>query len=241
MNLYLIVLVIFLFSCIHFIEFLSFYSRIAGIRTDNRLISYSLQQTAFVGTRFFFIFLMPILGFIVDSRIDKNTYLIMVIFSLVFSIVSYLIAYILREKIVYFFISVIEEYSQNTSYLKSILKSFCKTLYIRSITKYKVKGIINKKMVFFSALIFCSYSIAVFLSFYFALVFYEFRSTISQLSGVVNAFATLVLTLYIEPRISRSIDQKSVNAEFDVYSLLLGRFLGVAIISPVIVILVGLI
>lgn len=241
MNLYLIVLVIFLFSSIHFIEFLSFYSRIAGIRTDNRLISYSLQQTAFVGTRFFFIFLMPILGFIVDSRIDKNTYLIMVIFSLVFSIVSYLIAYILREKIVYFFISVIEEYSQNTSYLKSILKSICKTLNVRGITKYKVKGIINKKMVFFSALIFCSYSIAVFLSFYFALVFYEFRSTISQLSGVINAFATLVLTLYIEPRISRSIDQKSVNAEFDVYSLLLGRFLGVAIISPVIVILVGLI
>lgn len=241
MNLYLIVLVIFLFSSIHFIEFLSFYSRIAGIRTDNRLISYSLQQTAFVGTRFFFIFLMPVLGFIVDSRIDKNTYLIMVIFSLVFATLSYLIAYILREKIIFFFISVIEEYSQNTGYLKSILKSIYKTLYIGDIPKYKVKGIINKKMVFFSALIFCSYSIAVFLSFYFALVFYEFRSTISQLSGVVNAFATLVLTLYIEPRISRSIDKKLLNAEFDVYSLLLGRFLGVAIISPVIVVLVGLI
>ena len=244
MSLYLLIVVVFLFSIIHFFEFLSFYSRIAGIRTDNRLISYSLQQTTFVGTRFFFIFLMPILGFIVDSKVSKNTYLIMVIFSLIFASISYLFAYCIRDKIIFFFNNVIEEYNKNTGYLKSILKSIYKVLFLSSTNGEKVKeleGVINKKMVILSALIFCSYSIAVFLSFYFSLVFYEYRSTISQLSGVINAFATLILTLYIEPGISRSIDKKLINAEYDVYSLLLGRFLGVAILSPIIVILVGLI
>lgn len=242
MNLYLIILIVFLFASIHFLEFISFYSRIAGIRTDNRLISYSLQQTTFVGTRFFFVFLMPILGFIVDSKVSESLYLNMVLTALFFSATLYILAYIIRDRAVEFFVKVINEYVGGESFVKSILKGFY-NLFISKVEvkKKKVKGFINKKIVLFSALIFCSYSIAVLLSFYFALIFYEYRSTISQLSGIVNAFATLLLTLYIEPKISKSIDKKSENAEYDIYSLLLGRFLGVAIISPLIVLLVGLI
>lgn len=69
--------------------------------------------------------------------------------------------------------------------------------------------------------------------FYIALFFPDYRTTISQLSGVTNAFATVLLTFFIEPKISRSIDNNA-DSKMGVdmlFSLIIGRILGVGFIS----------
>ncbi|MCX0331013.1 lipid II flippase Amj family protein [Acinetobacter radioresistens] len=238
----IIFVIIFLFSAIHFLEFSSFYSRIAGIKTNYKLVSYSIQQTTFVLTRFFFIFLMPLIGFIVDKKIQQNIYIYMVLSSIFGASVSYIIAYVLKGKIIDFFSKVILEFN-NKGYIISFyigFKYFLKHLFDFKNSNFKFdKKILNYKIIILSSFIFCCYSIAVFLSFYFALLYYDYRSTISQLSGIINAFATVALTLYIEPKISKAIDNNSINAENDIYSLLIGRFIGVSIISPVVVIIIA--
>ena len=73
--------------------------------------------------------------------------------------------------------------------------------------------------------------------FFIALFFPDYRTMISQLSGVTNAFATVLLTFIIEPKISRSIDlnENSVQSENMLLSLVLGRVFGVGLISQLIV------
>ena len=92
-----------------------------------------------------------------------------------------------------------------------------------------------KKNIFLSAIVFCCYSLGVFIAFYFALVFYEYRTTLSQMSGVVNGLATVLLTFIIEPKLARNFDEKNVDCINLLFSVLLGRFIGVAFLSPVII------
>jgi len=63
---------------------------------------------------------------------------------------------------------------------------------------------------------------------------------ISQLSGVTNAFATVLLTFIIEPKISRSIDlnEDSEQSENMLLSLILGRIFGVGAISLIIIVII---
>ncbi|MFC3119461.1 lipid II flippase family protein [Jhaorihella thermophila] len=56
-----------------------------------------------------------------------------------------------------------------------------------------------------------------FISFYFALLHFEHRASISQLSGLVNSVGTVLLTFYVEPQISRGIDEKREDAENRAY------------------------
>ena len=74
------------------------------------------------------------------------------------------------------------------------------------------------------------------MAFYFALSYYEYRATISQLSGVVNGLATVLLTFIIEPILAKEIDKDNPDAINMIYSLLLGRFIGVAILTHAIII-----
>jgi hypothetical protein len=82
------------------------------------------------------------------------------------------------------------------------------------------------------AVFFC-YALGVLLSYFFALVFHEYRSTISQLSGLINGVATVLLTFALEPRVAKIVDQHTAP---DVYAaiqaMLTGRVLAVGIAAP---------
>ena len=93
----------------------------------------------------------------------------------------------------------------------------------------------NKKNIFLSAIVFCCYSLGVFVAFYFALIFHEYRTTLSQMSGVINGLATVLLTFIIEPKLAKSFDDKNPEAINLLFSVLLGRFIGVSIFSPLII------
>jgi len=73
--------------------------------------------------------------------------------------------------------------------------------------------------------------------FFIALFFPDYRTMISQLSGVTNAFATVLLTFIIEPKISKSIDlnEDTEQSENMLLSLVLGRVCGVGLFSVFIV------
>lgn len=212
-----------LFALIHFLEFSSYYCRVAGLETGAKVLSYSYQQMFFVGTRFFFIALMPLIGFVIDTKISIETYVVMLHFCMFLAGLAYIISYLLRKKIIYIV-------------KKKLNGNVTSDTEFNPVTLSRV--FINKKLITLSSIVFCCYALGVFLAFYYALTFYEFRATISQLSGVVNGLATVLLTFIVEPILARQIDKDNPDAINMIFSLLLGRFFGVAILSHLIILLV---
>jgi len=90
---------------------------------------------------------------------------------------------------------------------------------------------------FQSMMAFAIYGTGIFISFYAALSNFEYRASISQLSGIINSVGTILLTFFIEPRISRGIDAESADAESLIHALLIGRLIGVGVLGQVILLL----
>ncbi|MDC3590905.1 DUF2837 family protein [Escherichia coli] len=236
---YTLIIIPIIYGLIHFLEYSSFLSRVAGIVTGSKVISYTLQQSTFVLTRFGFVAMMPMIGLIVDYQVTKYQYLFMVHASLLVATLLCLLSYFCRKYIISYFINVIDLYSNNGSLIKSILIGFIKRekTYCEVYSMYKyIRGEKEaRKLILISSVVFGTYAIGVYLSFFAALNFYEHRSSIGQLSGLINAFATVLLTFYIEPKISISIDRNDFDAEKKVLCLLIGRLLGVGLLAQVIV------
>ncbi|WP_180062670.1 lipid II flippase family protein [Acinetobacter sp. YH12114] len=220
----MIYLIPILFCLIHFVEFTSYLSRIAGLTVGYPMLGYSFQQMFFVGTRFLFIALMPLIGYMVDKQIPTNDYLNMLFACMLLASISYVIVFFFRGVF-------IEKISKLV-----LIKSGSEQAQINYFNSFSFEGLLKyKKNIFLSAIVFCGYSLGVFIAFYFALIFHEYRTTLSQLSGVINGFATVLLTFIIEPKLAKSFDEKNKDCINLLYSVLFGRFLGVAILSPLVI------
>lgn len=230
--------VIFCFSCIHVIEVLSFMARIAGVSENKKSLAYSLQNAIFMLTRFFMMALLPVLGLLIDKGINKSSYLIMVLCSLIGASAFSYIVFMFRAQVVSAFSLIINNIIKGRSIFKEIiLFPYYFIINFKKNNQKKDRVLVNKSIFYSSAFVFCIYSLSVFMVFYLALYFSDYRTMISQLSGVTNAFATVLLTFIIEPKISKSIDlNENIKDSKDmIFSLVLGRILGVGIISLIIV------
>lgn len=231
----LIILVIVCFSCIHIIEVLSFMARIAGVKENTKSLAYSLQNAIFMLTRFFMMALLPILGLLIDKGINKTSYLIMILCSLLGAAFFSFLVFVLRDKVINAFSLIIKNIVRGRSIFKEIIL-FPLYFFSNKHNNYKKKPVnINKSVFFSSGIVFCIYSLSVFMVFFIALFFPDYRTMISQLSGVTNAFATVLLTFIIEPKISKSIDlnEDTEQSENMLLSLVLGRIFGVGVISVI--------
>ena len=216
-----------LFALIHFLEFSSYYCRVAGLETGAKVLSYSYQQIFFVGTRFFFIALMPLIGFVVDGKIDVPLYTSMLHISMFLAGGAYIVSFLFRKKVIDLIIVWLNKKNKN------------KEIIVKKFNAESFKGVFKyKKLIFLSSVVFCSYALGVFIAFYYALNFYEYRATISQLSGVVNGIATVLLTFIVEPILAKEIDQDNPDAINMLYAMLLGRFLGVAILTHFVILVI---
>lgn len=221
-----------LYAGIHMLEFMSYLSRIAGLVTGYKLLSYSIQQMFFVITRFLFTALMPTIGFLVDNKINTYDFLCMVHFSLFLASLLYIVVFLNRRYIVNFIIILIKNKKKegeiiiNNNYMEKM-----------NISYYTILN--NKKKVFYSAVVFLCYGLGIFIAFYFSIIFYEYRVTISQLSGLVNGFATILLTFYIEPKLAEAFDESKDSSIQELYSVLFGRFVAIAILSHIAVVILS--
>lgn len=230
--------VVLCFSIIHAIEVTSFLSRLTGVILGKKSLAYSLQNAVFMLTRFFIMALMPILGLIVDIGVNKDSYLIMVFCALLGASLLSILVLLLRGKIIAAFEHIIHDSIKGKSLIFSLLKF--PVYFFKSSNKLilipNFKKVIKNKIFWFSGVVFCIYSVSTFIVFYFGLIFPDYRTSISQLSGIMNAFATVLLTFWIEPKISLEIDKEN-NIEKSsemILILLMGRIFGIICFSQII-------
>lgn len=225
-------IVVFSYTMIHLLEMIGFYSRFAGVESDKVALGYAIQNTTYTLTRLFYVMLLPLLGYIVDNDVELVEFLKIIQFSLLLSgLVSLLI--IKYEKVfISYYTRVIEKYSVNGSVLKSLvlgIKSKSKSTSI--LTKYEN---IDFDILISSSFVYLIYAIGVFSAFLLALNNQEQRAMLSQLSGVINGVAAFLLTLKIEPKIANYSNEDKDEYYTRMRSLLLGRVIGVLILSQVV-------
>lgn len=227
----------FLYGLIQAIELAAVLARIAGVKSDNKMLGYSVQQSVYMATRLMIVCFLPLLGFVVDFGVSKNAYHWLSHLSLIAACCFGFLVIFFRARIVNYFADVVQRFSVKKSGLLRCFV-FCLPGLARNDGRENVRNIFSvssaRKVFLLSILVYSVYSCGVFISFYLALIFPEHKVSLSQVSGVVNALAGFLLAFVIEPRIATEVDG---NQEFSIkllYALLYGRFASVLIVGHLI-------
>lgn len=236
----LIIIVITCFSCIQVIEVLSYLSRLSGVLVDKKSMAYTLQNAVFMITRFFTLALMPVLGLLIDMGIEKKIFLILCLSSYLVSSLACGLAILLRNRAISAFVVIIEQVvNEGKQLLVSLLKFpvffLRKPHYFVSIPS--IKELVRSNIFWLSSIVFFSYATSLFFVFFLGLFFPDYRVMLSQTSGVINAFSTIILTFWVEPKLSLAIEKDSANTEKSsanmIIALLVGRIFGVGVYSSI--------
>ena len=210
----------------HALEMASFGTRVAGRLTNRSALGTSLSQTVYMTADFFIIFFLPALGFIVESGMNMNDYLILVLIAYVLTFLVSILMLVKLNPLQRFYQSIFIKYNDNTipiAVLKALI-SKNKELNKKDCDHFTFDKIILKKtLVSFLAYIFLITGF--FNAFLLAVMFPENRLTLSQFTAAFHGFGAVIFALYLDPMLSRSIDTYSDNVTWlkNVYSILLGR------------------
>jgi hypothetical protein len=214
------------FGLMHAIEITSFGTRVAG-RVSNRVaLGTTLQQTIYTTSRFLLIPFLPTLGYLVESGINLNTYLLIVAISIGIGCLASIFMILRLNNFQLFYQGVFENYSTNTIPI-AILKSFFqnnKKSKLQNCNKFSFEKTVFKKT-FVSFLAYLFLITGFFIAFLLAIIFPENRLTLSQFTATFHGFGAVIFAFYLDPMLSRSIDNRLDDHAWlqNVYSILLGR------------------
>lgn len=236
-SIYLIVIVPILYALLNALEFSATLARYSGVILNKTMLGYSLQNAVYIFTRFLVVLIMPILGFLIDSSVEPSVFILMAQSSLFLSFILGFIVLIFAKTIVRYYVRVIMKYSSSENFIlclvASLFSAHDKVVIEHPFKKYiqHFKQIEILKMTIISSLIFGVYGAGIFIAFYISLSIPEYRASISQMSGIINAFAAVILTFVVEPVISKRIDERAQNSAELVLSIYTGRLIGLLVIA----------
>ena len=211
----------------HIIETASFGARAAGRLINRPALGTTIHHSLFTGSRFFLVLLLPILGYLIESGISVDSYSNIIVLSLLLTFICSLIVLFRFNYIQHFFQKIFVLYKDSSipiAFFKSFFKAKQLELSFKDIEKLSVHKLIFKKM-FVSFVAYTFLGTGFFISFYLALSFPEYRLTLSQFTAVFHGFGAIIVSFYLDPMLSRSIDQIDNDTLWlnNLYSILVGR------------------
>ena len=216
-------LVIASYSIIHLLEYLSYYARGAGRLAGRPVTGYAIQNATITVTRFFYLALMPLLGFLIDKQIPTRQYISMGLGALLGATLLSLLGWSLRERWIALLANFVRQRAGQPALGLAEVRA-------QLMQRHPVPA---RRITLLAAAVFLCYCLGVLLAYYFALVFHDYRSTISQLSGMVNGVATVLLTFVLEPRIASIVDARPAgDVHHAIQAMLNGRLIAVGILAP---------
>ena len=223
----------------HTIEIVSFGSRVAGRLTGKIALGTTLSLTIHTISRFILILFLPSLGYLVESGINLNTYLILVVTALILGFIASVIIIYKLNTVQVFFQAVFSKYEKNTvpiAIIKSLFNRKNESIRL-ACDKFTFNKVIFKKT-FVSVLAYIFLISGFFISFLLAVLYPENRLTLSQFTAVFHGFGAVIFAFYLDPMLSRSIDSNSDDVTWlkNVYSILFGRMLSYFVITVLLLI-----
>ncbi len=238
---------------IHFTETIASSMRLAGVRTKNIATSLSFVNATLLVSRMSNMLQAPLLGGMVDTSIIKNNPgALLGEFRLI--VFAAFIGNLVGASLVPFFVWVFTEGILEFERVGSLPRIIFTALRPRNLmearrrfklpTHKTLKGItihgMPKTFLILNILMVSIYAIGVLSSLYAGARVPAYRVTATQLSGIVNGIATILLTLLVDPTCALITDQaiKGKRDEKDVrtmvFYIIAGRVVGTLLISQLI-------
>lgn len=221
MNVYICMVIPLLYGMIQVIDFSSTYSRVAGYILGKNGLGYSLQNATAAYTRLFNMMLLPIIGYLIDTGVSSEFFYIVCMISFYLSGFLVIGAYFSSNNIIRYYI-----------YRLKKLVGLSGNVDIFSYPLFKFSSF-DYKIFFMGLFVYSIHSIGVLMAFLLATIFSENKVMITQMTGMINAAATLVLTIKLDPLLSLRLENNDeyINAH---HTVLISRLISLFIISPLI-------
>lgn len=223
------ILALICYTSMEFIATAAFGSRTAGKLTNNLSLGTTLEQTIFMISRLFMPPLLLSLSFLIESGLRIQTFLLAAIILTTSAFFICLLVLVFFNFFQLLFQELFLNYKTN-----SIPIAIIKLIFNR---KEKFKGVniacypktssLHLKKIAVSCAANFFISTGFLAAFSLAIIIPDYKMTMSQLTTAITGIGALILTVYIDPMISRSIDVRSENSVWleNVYSILIGKVL----------------
>jgi hypothetical protein len=253
LDIQLVLLIIFTFI-IHLIGTFAYSTRIAATRTGQIALSFAMFNVMILISRISNSFQAPLLAKRVEENLDIYINNIELDFRLI--LFSSTVATIFGILFTPTFQRILTNSVKKLSYYKSIPKLIFKGISLKGFVSIKnsfkipsidnIKGFFNNdkiplKFIIFNMLATAVWTVGVIASIYAGYLEPELRATSGQLSSVINGLATIMLVLFIDPRVAMITDDVSNNLQTEGYlrrtlvALLVARLLGTLLAQIILV------
>jgi hypothetical protein len=234
---YFFLIALLCYVLMQFIENVSFGSRVAGKLANRLSLGTTLQHSIFTVSRLFLPPLLLSLSFLIESDLGIQLFLLTAAILTTSAFLASLLVLINFNSYQLLFQHLFIRYEFNTIPIAIVKVLFGKSNqlnqvnleYIPKIRNLSLKKIITSSFAYF----FLSTSFLI--AFSFAILIPEYRMTMSQLTSVFQGVGAIVLSMYIDPMISRSLDVELENSDWieNIYSIFIGRLLSYLLASSI--------
>ena len=232
---YFFIIALLCYAAMQFIETVSFGSRVAGKLVNRLSLGTTLQYSIFVTSRLFLPPLLLSLSFLIESNLSIQLFLLAATILTISAFFSSLLVLINFNYFQLLFQSLFIQYQTNTipiAIVKVLFGKMNKSNQINLEIALKIRSLSLKKVIS-SGLAYFFLSTGFLISFSLAILIPEYRMTMSQLTTAFHGIGAIILAMYIDPMISRSLDVELENSDWieNIYSIFIGRLLAYLLAS----------
>ncbi|MBT5400175.1 DUF2837 family protein [bacterium] len=216
---------------------MSFTSRVAGKLTNRLALGTTLQHSIFTVSRLFLPPLLLSLSFMIESNLSIQLFLLTAFFLTIAAFFTSLVVLVNFNYFQLLFQSLFIRYQSNTIPVAIIKVFFGKKIEFNQVDMEaapKIRSLSLKKIIA-SGLAYFFLSTGFLISFSFAILIPEYRMTMSQLATVFGGIGAIILAMYIDPMISRSLDVELENPHWmkNIYSIFIAKVLAYLLASTI--------
>lgn len=219
------VFVFFVFISFVLVESVALIARNAGHECQAHPIGMSLHNAVLSLNRFLGFMVGPLLGFLIDNGVDRLSVFSLGIISCVIGSIGLIISMQLWGGVVQRFCIVIRSVKKNGYSIGGWFAGADPD------KKMHLDKTLSNKNLFYASMIITGLTLPVpFIINTLALGYFEYRSSILQLTGLVSGVGSLLLNFYANPQLAILEQRKNVGGAY--FSLHLGKICGLGFISP---------
>lgn len=234
-----IILTALLFAGFVLLDVLSALPRIAGAMLGVNGIAYSFQVMANTLKRVLIVLYPPFLG-VISYMGEYRDFILTIALSYLLGMVAVVACFLMKVKILAYLCRLLHAYGKSGKLWQAFRLSFFTSGGVNSFN-VEAHRLINEEMPFAKLLpeifypatwIFFFYGASVFIINILAFRFPQYSPVILQTTGLFNAFGTIALAFYLDPKMSRIFELKE-NLPGTVKSVLFAHAVNIFIVSPV--------
>ena len=220
---------LFCYVLMQLIETISFGSRIAGKLVNRLSLGTTLQHSIYIISRAFLPPLLFSLSFLIETQLNIKTFLLIAVVLTIGAFFASLFVFFRFNYFQLMFQHLFIEYGKHTIPMAILRVIFYKNYKFTKINTGPAPKIstLSLKKIITSCFAYFFLSTGFLIAFSIAILIPDYRMTISHLTTAFHGIGSVILAMFIDPMISRSLDFDSEKYKWlvNIYSIFVGRLI----------------